>query len=47
MAMLAIGYEGDANDLPDELKTRELVARKRKPLGELFFTGSWGKPVKV
>lgn len=47
MAMLAIGYEGDANDLPEELKTRELAARKRKPLGELFFTGTWGKPVKA
>jgi nitroreductase len=47
MAMLAIGYEGDANDLPEELKTRELAARKRKPLGETFFTGAWGKPVKA
>jgi nitroreductase len=47
MAMLAVGYEGDANDLPEELKTRELAARKRKPLGELFFTGCWCKPVKT
>jgi nitroreductase len=47
MAMLAIGYEGDANDLPEELKTRELAARKRKPLGETFFAGAWGKPVKA
>ena len=47
MAMLAVGYEGDANDLPDEQKTRELAARKRKPLGELFFTNTWGKPVKA
>lgn len=46
MAMLAVGYEGDANNLPDELKTRELAARKRKPLGELFFNGTWGEPVK-
>ena len=46
MAMLAIGYEGDANDLPEELKARELAARKRKPLGDLFFAGTWGKPVK-
>lgn len=45
MAMLAVGYEGDANDLPDDLKTRELAARKRKPLGELFFNGAWGKPI--
>ena len=41
MAMLAIGYEGDANNLPDDLKARELAERKRKPLGELFFNGSW------
>lgn len=47
MAMLAVGYEGDANDLPDEIKTRELAPRKRKPLGEHFFTGTWGKPVKA
>lgn len=47
MAMLAVGYEGDANNLPDDLKARELAERKRKPLGELFFTGSWGKPVKA
>ena len=45
MAMLAVGYEGDANNLPDELKTRELAERKRKPLGELFFTNTWGKPL--
>ena len=45
MAMLAVGYEGDANNLPDELKTRELAERKRKPLGELFFNGTWGKSV--
>ena len=47
MAMLAVGYEGDANELPEELKTRELAARKRKPLGDVFFTGTWGKSVKA
>ena len=45
MAMLAVGYEGDANNLPDELKARELAERKRKPLGELFFDSAWGTPV--
>jgi nitroreductase len=45
MAMLAVGYEGDANNLPDELKVRELGERKRKPLGELFFNGVWNKPI--
>ena len=47
MAMLAVGYEGDSNSLPDDLKARELAQRKRKPLGELFFEGVWDKPVKT
>ena len=45
MAMIAVGYAGDPNQLPEELKQRELAERKRKPLGELFFTDAWGKPV--
>ena len=45
MAMICIGYEGDANTLPVDLKTRETEARKRKPLGELFFSGTWGESV--
>jgi nitroreductase len=47
MAMLAVGYEGDANDLPDDLKARELAGRKRKPIGEVFFDGTWDKPIKI
>ena len=45
MSMIAIGYEGNANDLPDDLKARELAERKRKPLGELFFNGGWNAPI--
>ena len=44
MSMLCVGYAGDPNQLPDDLKMRELAERKRKPLGELFFADSWGKP---
>lgn len=47
MAMIALGYAGNPNQLPDELKQRELAERKRKPLGELFFDGVWDKPVKA
>jgi hypothetical protein len=43
--MLAVGYEGGANNLLEELKTRELAERNRKPLGELFFTKKWATPV--
>jgi nitroreductase len=47
MAMLAVGYAGDANNLPEDLKARELAERKRKPIGELFFEGVWDNPVKA
>lgn len=46
MAMICVGYAGDPNQLPEDLKARELAARKRKALGELFFEGSWGKPIQ-
>ena len=45
MAMIALGYAGDPNQLPDELKQRELAERKRKPLGEMFFSETWNKPI--
>ena len=47
MAMVSIGYEGDANSLPDELKARELAARKRKPIGDLFFAAAWNQPIQL
>lgn len=45
MAMVAVGYAGDANQLPDELKARELAARKRKPLANLFFDSAWNQQI--
>jgi nitroreductase len=45
MAMIAVGYQVDVNQLSEELKERELASRKRKELGELFFSGMWDKPV--
>lgn len=44
MAMVAIGYPGEAEQLSDELKARELAPRQRKPLSELFFNSTWDKP---
>lgn len=46
MAMIAVGYQGEPEVLNDELKGLELAARTRTPLGELFFEGGWGVPVK-
>jgi nitroreductase len=45
MAMISVGYAGNINELSDELKERELATRKRKLLGELFFSDSWEKPI--
>jgi nitroreductase len=47
MAMISVGYQGDADDLPDDLKARELAERKRKPLADLFFEGVWDKSIKA
>jgi nitroreductase len=42
VAMIAIGYLGDPNTLPDDLRARETAARQRKPIGQFLFSGSWG-----
>lgn len=39
---MAIGYQGDANDLPDPLRERELAPRSRRPFTEFVFSGTWG-----
>jgi nitroreductase len=44
MAMIAVGYQADPSVLPEDVKAKELLPRKRKPLGECFFAGGWGKP---
>lgn len=43
VAVLAIGHPGDPADLSDNLRTRELAPRQRRPLNELVFNGSWGE----
>jgi len=45
MAMVSVGYPADIASLAGEVLTRETVARSRRPLNELFFVGSWGKPI--
>jgi len=43
--ILAIGYPGDPEILPEDLRERELAQRSRKPLAEFVFGGEWGKPL--
>ena len=45
MAMIAVGYQAAPDVLDEETKKKELSPRARKPLGEKFFEGGWGKGV--
>ncbi|MGB7815876.1 MAG: nitroreductase family protein [Methylotenera sp.] len=47
MAMLCVGYPADIATVTGEALTRETAERKRKPLGELFFTETWNQPIKT
>lgn len=47
MAMLTVGYPADITIVTGEALARETAERKRKALGELFFTETWGKPIQA
>src|SRR5712692_2236603 len=42
-AMIALGYLGDRESLPESLRQREEVPRARKPISEFVFGEHWGK----
>jgi nitroreductase len=43
VAGIVLGYPGDPDILPDDLKQRELAPRVRKPLESFVFQGAWGQ----
>jgi nitroreductase len=43
VAGIVLGYPGDPDILPDDLKQRELAPRVRKPLESFVFQGTWGQ----
>ena len=43
VAMIALGYLGDPNTLPETLRDRELSPRVRKPFTEFVYGGRWGE----
>jgi nitroreductase len=43
IAAIAIGYPGDTNTLPENLRERETAARTRRPLAKFVMTGTWGQ----
>jgi Nitroreductase len=44
LVMIALGYPGDPEALPEDLREREYEERTRKEHRELFFEGAWGNP---
>lgn len=44
-AVTAVGYFGDPDTLPDQMRQQEVAPRQRKPLSEFVFT-AWEEPVK-
>ena len=44
VAAIAIGYPGDPNQLSEDLRTKDLAPRHRKPISEFVFAGKWGQP---
>jgi nitroreductase len=44
---LAIGYAADPSILPENLRSRDLGRRTRKPLADFVFTGKWGATAAV
>jgi nitroreductase len=46
MAALALGYPGEADSLPEGLRENEKSPRRRRPIAEFVYQGSWGRPLK-
>ena len=44
---IAIGYEGDPETLPENMREFETAARTRKPLREMVFSRTWEDPAPV
>ena len=42
MAMMAVGYQAEADVLDDDFKEAELAARSRAALNERFYRGAMG-----
>jgi hypothetical protein len=45
VAAAAIGYAGDPNALPDDLREREFGARQRKVQADFVFKGRFAAPL--
>jgi len=47
VSVMALGYPGEVESLPEALREREMEKRRRKPLEEFVFSGAWGHPASI
>jgi nitroreductase len=47
VSVIALGYPGKTESLPEPLRERETAQRRRKRLDEFVFSGTWGHPASV
>ncbi|MBI2994920.1 MAG: nitroreductase family protein [Gammaproteobacteria bacterium] len=45
MAMMTLGYQLPELGIPEDMREREHGQRQRRPLGELFYMGTWSRAV--
>jgi len=45
--VIAVGRHGSDDHLPEFLRHREAAPRERRPLSDLAFAGTWGRPVDL
>jgi nitroreductase len=44
LAAIAVGRQGSVDLLAEDRRAKERAPRRRKPLGEIAFRGTWGNP---
>jgi nitroreductase len=47
VTVIALGYPGNVDDLPKEMRPRELAPRTRRPLQDFVFEGAWGRRLRL
>lgn len=46
-AMMAMGYPGDPESLPEDLRAKDVAPRQRKSIREFVFSGKFGQSAEL
>lgn len=47
LTVVAVGYPGDPEELPDDIRGKQYGSRTRKALADFVFEGEWERPYRV